>query len=118
MKKFDLKKDEVQYLKRNWNILTETTRSVLNETLDFVMSSVEKDLEMLIDRTNKIVVRANQWVKSQQSRIHKSYLKNEEEMEKELEMARMEEEGGAGFINTLPHETSPTETSSATDRRH
>jgi hypothetical protein len=118
MKKLDIKKEEVQYLKRNWNSLTESTRSVLNETMDFVMASVEKDLEMVLDRTNKAVVGANKWLKSQQTRIHASYLKKEEEIEKQIEMSRMDDEGGAGFINTLPHETSPTETSNASDHHH
>jgi hypothetical protein len=118
MKKLNMKKDEVQYLKRNWKALTDNTHSVMNEALDYVMASVEKDLEIVLDRTNRVVLEANKWIKVQHDRIHKTLTKSVEELDHQAQMARMDDEGGAGFINTLPHETSPSETSNAPEHRH
>ena len=118
MKKLNLKKDDVQDLKRNLKSLSENTRTVVNDAIDLVLASVEKDFEFVLGRTNKVVVQANQWIKSQQAKIHRNYLKTEEEVEKQMEVSRMDDEGGAGFINTLPHETSPNETSNASDHHH
>ena len=118
MKKLTFKKEDIQYLKRNWTILRESTRSMVSETFDFVIASIEKEVEMVLDRTNKSVAGLNTWLKDQQDRMQKSYLKKEEEIAKEIEVSRMDGEGGAGFINTLPHEKSLTETSNASEHRH
>ena len=118
MKKIDFKKDEVKYLKRNWEVLRTSARSIMNETLDFVMATVEKDLEMILDRTNKTVVGVNSWLKGQEERLQKTYKKKEEQMEKELEVSRMDDEGGAAFINTRPPETKAPDAATASEHRH
>jgi hypothetical protein len=121
MKKVEIKNDEVQFLKRNWNALRENAMAALNASADFVMASVEKDIDLVVDKANQTVLKINGWLKNQELRMHQSYVKKEEEIEKDLEVARMDSEGGSGFINTMPHETSPTETASAsgvTGHRH
>ena len=115
VKKIALKNDEVQFLKRNWSTLKESANAMVGETLDFVMTSVEKDLDMIVERANKTILGVNSWMKKQRDSMEKVYRKKEEELEKEIEMSRMADEGGAGFINTLPHDASPVETSNAPD---
>ncbi len=115
MKKVEIKNDEVEFLKRNWKALRENAMLALNASADFVMASVEKDIDLVVDKANQTVLKLNGWLKDQEQRMQKIYAKKEEEIEKELEMARMDSEGGAGFINTMPHETSPTETSNASN---
>jgi hypothetical protein len=117
MKKIEMKNEEIQFLKRNWKSLREGATEMLDETLNFVMTSVEKDLDMIIERANKAVIGVNGWMKTTREKMNETYQKKEQELEKELEMARMDGEGGAGFNHTLPHEA-PAETSHATEYRH
>jgi len=111
----EMKTEEFKTLEKNWKELVGGVESILVGNRNQFLSLFEKDFDKILKRVNQGVVRLNAALSKYREGTD---LSKKEEVEKASEIGRMESEGGAGFINTLPHEGSPAETSNASEYHH
>lgn len=66
-----MKKEQVQDFKHNWGSLKTHTKQALEETYGLAMYWVEKDLDLVLEKANGMILRLDEWMKKREKAIQK-----------------------------------------------